>query len=182
MINKKNITDYILALLAIGLLLNFCEKDKKEDKVVTKTRVVKVKDTLRVNGPVVTKYKEVFVKKTDTSIVYLDKEDYSALKARLYTQPIEGKRSNGFAKITTTGELLDFYAVIECFDTIKETTITKYRNKSTMFLSPSYNTNNQINIGLDLNVKNKILLKSGVGYDLNESKPFLSVGIGIPIF
>jgi hypothetical protein len=165
------------------LLMHFCERRGiKEDKVVTKIKVVKVNDTLRVKGGVTTKFKNVYVRKTDTSIVYLDKPDSTSICANYYEQPIIGKRSNGTAFITTTGELIDFKAIIECTDTIKETTITKYRDRSRLFLSPSYNTNNQINLGVDWNLKNKVLLKGGVGYDINNTAPYLSIGLGIPIF
>jgi hypothetical protein len=51
-----------------------------------------------------------------------------------------------------------------------------------LFLSPSYNTNNQINIGVDWNIKNKFLLKGGIGYDIQNTKPYISLGVGIPIF
>lgn len=165
------------------LLMQFCEgRGVKEDKVVTKIKVVKVNDTLRVKGGVTTKFKNVYVRKTDTSIVYLDKPDSTSICANYYEQPIIGKRSNGTAFITTTGELIDFKAIIECTDTIKETTITKYRDRSRLFLSGQYNTNNSAQIGADWNIKNKFLLKAGVGYQINTSTPYISVGVGIPLF
>ena len=155
MVSKANIISFAVGFVLCATLLHFCECDVKSDKITTKTRVVKVTDTLKLDGKVVTKYKDVFVRKTDTSIVYLTSKDSSSICARIYEQPIIGNRSKGLAKITTTGELLDFSATIECQDSIKETTITKYRDKSKLFLSPSYNTNNQINIGVDWNLKNK---------------------------
>lgn len=179
---KTNIISFVIGVVLCATLLKFCEGKKPLDKVVTKTKVIKVTDTLKVDGGIVTKYKKVFVKKTDTAIIYLDKPDSASICANFYEQPIKGNRSNGKAFITTTGELIDFSAIIECTDTIKETTITKYKDKSKLFLSPSYNTNNQINIGIDWNVKNKMLLKGGIGYDINNATPYLSVGIGIPIF
>lgn len=180
--NKKNIISLVVGFVLCAALLQFCEGPKKEDKVVTKIKVVKVTDTLKLDGKVVTKYKNVYIRKTDTSIVYLDRPDTTSIKARVYTQPIKGNRSSGIATITTSGELLDFCATIECQDSIKETTITKYKDRSKAFISASYNTNNQLNLGIDWNLKNKILLKGGVGYETQTLKPYISLGIGIPIF
>lgn len=179
---KRNIISLVIGFVLCAALLQFCEGSKNPDKVEVKTKVVKVTDTLKVSGGIVTKYKKVYVRKTDTSVVYLDKPDSTSIEARVYTQPITGKRSSGVATITTTGDLLDFCATIECQDSIIEKTTTKYRDNSRLFLSPSYNTNNQLNIGVDWNIKNKFLLKSGVGYDIQNTTPYISVGIGIPIF
>ena len=173
---------FVIGIVFTLLLIHSCEGKKPLDTIITKTKVVKFTDTLKVKGGVVTKYKNVFIRKTDTSIVYLDKPDTTSICANYYEQPISGKRSNGITRITTTGELLDFSATIECQDSIIETTTTKYRDRSKLFISPSYNTNNQINIGVDWNVRNKVLLKGGGGYDLNNSVAYLSIGIGIPIF
>ena len=179
---KNNFIYMLIGFVLCAALLHFCEGSNRHDKVTTKTKVIKVIDTLRINGKVVTKYKNVYVRKTDTSIVYLDKPDTTSIEARVYTQPIKGNRSSGVATITTTGELLDFCATIECQDSIKETTITKYRDNSKLFLSGKYNTNNSAEIGLDLNLRNKVLIKGGIGYEMQNSKPYISIGIGIPIF
>ena len=173
---------FVLGALFAFILLHFCEGKPREDKLVTKVSVIKVTDTLKLDGKVVTKYKNVYIKKTDTSLVYLDKPDTTSIHARVYTQPIKGNRTSGVATITTTGELIDFCATIECQDSIKETTITKYRDRSRAFVSASYNTNNQLNLGVDWNLKNKILLKGGVGCEIQTLKPYISLGIGIPIF
>ena len=182
MVTRGNIKSLVIGFVLCAALLQFCEGRKRSDKVKVTTRVVKVTDTLKIKGGIVTKYKKVYVRKTDTSIVYLEKADTTSIEARIYTQPIEGKRSSGVATITTTGELLDFCATIECQDSIIEKTTTKYRDNSRLFLSPSYNTNKQINIGVDWNIKNKFLLKGGVGYDIQNTKPYISLGVGIPIF
>lgn len=173
---------FVLGALFAFILLHFCEGKAREDNVVTKVSVIKVTDTLKLDGKVVTKYKNVYIRKTDTSLVYLDKPDTTSIEARVYTQPIKGSRSSGIATITTTGELLDFCATIECQDSIKETTITKYKDRSKAFISASYNTNNQLNLGVDWNLRNKILLKGGIGYETQTLKPYISLGIGIPIF
>jgi len=173
---------FILGFLSCALLIKFCERPKKDDKIVTKTKIVKVTDTLKIKGNTITKYKEVFVRKTDTSIVYLYKPDSTSICANYYEQPIIGKRSNGLAKITTTGELLDFSAIIECQDSIKETIITKYEDRSRLFLSGEYTTNTELKIGLDYNIKNRLLLKGGVGYDFYYKSPYISFGVGVPLF
>jgi hypothetical protein len=180
--DKKNIISAVIGFVICAALLQFCEGPKKEDRVVTKTKVVKVIDTLKIKGGIVTKYKQVFVRKTDTSIVYLDKPDTTSICANYYEQPIIGKRSSGIARITTTGELVDFSATIECQDSITETTITKYRDKSQLFLSGEYNTSRTIQLGVDYNIKNTILLKAGAGYNFESKVPHISLGVGIPIF
>ena len=179
---NKNAIFFTVGFVLCAALLHFCEGSKLEDKVTTKIKVVKVTDTLKLNGKVVTKYKDVYIKKTDTSLIYLDKPDTTTINARVYNQPIISKRSKGFAKITTTGELLDFSAVIESNDSIIEKTITKYRDNSKLFLSGEFSTNKDIKVGVDWNVRNRILLKAGVGTNLNTNTPYISVGIGIPIF
>jgi hypothetical protein len=180
--DRRNIISLVVGFVLCALLLQFCEGKNTPDKVKTVIKTIKVTDTLTVKGGVTTKYKNVFIRKTDTSIVYLEKADSTSVQARTYKQDITGRRSSGVATITTTGELLDFCATIECQDSIIETEITKYRDNSRMFLSPSYNTNRQINIGLDWSIKNKFLLKGGAGYDLNTKTPYISLGVGIPIF
>ena len=179
---NKNAIFFTVGFVLCAALLHFCEGSKNEDKITTKIKVIKVTDTLELDGKVVTKYKNVYIKKTDTSLVYLDKPDTTTIKARFYTQPIISNRSKGFANITTTGELLDFSAVIESNDSIIEKTIIKYKDNSKLFLSGELSTNKDIKVGVDWNVRNKILFKAGVGANLNTNTPYISVGIGIPIF
>jgi hypothetical protein len=179
---KDNILSLIIGFVLCAALFNFCERRGSDVVTKIKTKVVKITDTLKVDGKVVTKYKNVYVRKTDTSIVYVNKKDSSRIEARLYEQPIKGSRSSGLARITTTGELLDFSATIECQDSIIEKVTTKYSNKSNLFISSSFSSNNSINVGVDWNIKGKVLLKGGVGTSLNSVSPYISLGIGIPIF
>lgn len=179
---KNNLISFFIGFLLCLVALTCCEGNDLKYKEVTKIKTIKVTDTLKIKGVATTKYKKVYVKKTDTSIVYVDKADTSSVEARKYSQEIQGKRMKGVVHITTTGELLDVCADIETKDSIIETTITKYRNKSKAFASFSYNTNNQLNLGIDWNIKNKILLKGGVGYETQTLKPYISVGIGVPLF
>lgn len=180
--NRGNIISLVVGFVLCAALLHFCEGKKPEDKVVTKIKTIKVVDTLKLKGPITTKFKKVYIHKTDSSIVYIDRSDSTSVEARKYSQEIFGKRMKGVIHVTTTGELLDLCAEIETKDSIIETTVTKYKNKSKAFASFSYNTNNQINIGVDWNIKNKILLKGGAGYETQTLKPYISLGIGIPIF
>jgi hypothetical protein len=180
---KNELLYFVSGVLVCLLFFKACDgKSNSETKIVTKTKVVKVTDTLRPKDKIVTKYKNVYLKKTDTSVVYVTEKDSSTIEARLYEQPIVGKRSTGLAKITTTGELLDFSVVIQCQDSIIETTKTQYKNKSKLFLSGELSTNKDVKAGLDWNIKNKVLLKGGVGYNINTNAPYISVGVGIPIF
>lgn len=172
----------LIGFVLCAALLHFCEEKNIEDKVKTKIKTIRIVDTLKIKGPVTTKFKKVYIKKTDSSIVYLEKPDSTTLEARKYSQEIQGKRMKGVVHITTTGELLDVCADIETKDSIIERTITKYKNKSKLFLSGKYNTNNSAEIGIDWNIKNKALIKGGVGYQISNNTPYISVGIGIPIF
>lgn len=172
----------LIGFVLCAALLHFCEVKKPEDKVVIKIKTIKVVDTLKLKGPITTKFKKVYVHKTDSSIVYLEKPDSTTLEARKYSQEIQGKRMKGVVHVTTTGELLDLCAEIETKDSIIEKTITKYKDKSKLFLSGKYNTNNSAEIGIDWNIKNKALIKGGVGYQISNNTPYISVGIGIPIF
>lgn len=178
----RNAISLVVGFVLCALLLHFCEGKKPEDKVVIKTKTIKVTDTLKVRGGINTKYRKVYVNKTDTSIVYVDRPDSTSIEARKYSQKIEGKRMKGIVYVTTTGELLDLCAEIETQDSIIEKTTTKYRDRSKLFLSGQYNTNNSAQIGADWNIKNKVLLKAGVGYQINTSTPYISVGVGIPLF
>jgi len=179
---KNNFIYMLIGFVLCAAILHFCEGKKPEDKVLTKIKIIKVVDTLKVKGPITTKFKKVYIHKTDSSIVYVDRQDSTSIEARKYSQEVSGKRMKGVVHVTTTGELLDLCAEIETKDSIIETTITKYRNKSKAFASFSYNTNNQLNLGIDWNIKNKILLKGGVGYETQTLKPYISVGIGVPLF
>lgn len=179
---KNRLTYFVVGFVLCAALLHFCNSRKVNDTVITKVKVVKVTDTIKLNGKVVTKFKNVYVKKTDTSLVYVDKPDSTTVEARIYTQPIISKRSKGVATITTTGELLDFCAVIESNDSIVEKTIIKHRDNSKLFLSGEISSSKDLKIGIDWNIKNKVLLKAGVGANLGTSTPYISVGIGIPIF
>lgn len=172
----------LIGFVLCAALFHFCEPKKPEDKVFTKIKTVKVLDTLKIKGPMQTKYQKVYVNRTDTSIVYVDKKDSTSIEARKYSQEVSGKRMKGVVHVTTTGELLDLCAEIETNDTIIETTITKYKEKSKLFMSGQYNTNSSFQLGVDWNIRNKVLLKGGVGYELNTNAPYISFGVGIPIF
>ena len=182
MINRKNIVSLVIGFMLCIALFRFCDGSKGKTITEVKTKVIKVTDTLKVKGDIVTNYKKVYVKKIDTVLVYVDIKDSTTIDARVYEQPIVGKRSSGIAKITTNGELLDFSAIIECQDSIIERNTTKYIDRSQLFLYGQYKTNNQLEIGLDWNLRNKVILKGGVGYDASNTIPYISVGIGIPIF
>lgn len=179
---KNNLISFVIGFLLCLIALTCCEGNDLKYKEVTKIKTVKVTDTLKVKGAITTKYKKVYVRKTDTSIIYVDKADTSSVEAKKYSQEIQGKRMKGVVHVTTTGELLDVCADIETKDSIIERTITKYNNKSKLFLSGKYNTNNSAEIGIDWNIKNKALIKGGVGYQISNNTPYISVGIGIPIF
>lgn len=178
----RNGISLVIGFILCAILLHFCEGRDVIEKTSVKTKVVKVTDTLKIKGDLQTKYKKVYIRKTDTSIVYVDRPDSTTVEARKYSQNIEGKRMKGVVHVTTTGELLDLCAEIETQDSIIEKTTIKYKDRSRLFLSGQYNTNASAQIGLDWNLKNKVLLKGGVGYQINTNTPYISLGVGIPLF
>lgn len=181
MVVNKNILFFLIGFITCALLFRSCDGSIK---TITKykTKIVKVTDTIYPSEKIVTKYKNVYIDKKDTTFVYVDKPTTSSLAAKLYKQPIKSSRGNGFANITTTGDLIDFSATIEYSDTIKETTITKFKNNSQLFLSLNADTKKNIDLGLDWNLRNKLILKGAIGLESNVTEPYIRVGIGIPIF
>lgn len=186
MLNRKNII-IAIAFLIIGVLIaGSCEGKGSEVKTITKTKVVEVKDTLVLRDTIV-KPKKVYVNKTNTEVVYVEKPDsVETVKANKYNQRIIGNRSVADVEVLTTGELLDLKAVVTCKDSIieKETIIIK--SKSNVFVSGGVGFNPQgsvrdLNVGLDYNVKNKVLIGVEAGYDLNVQQPFVGFRMGFSL-
>lgn len=186
MLNRKNILIAIASLIIGVLIASSCEGKRTEIKTITKTKVVEVRDTLILKDTIV-KPKKVYVSKTNTKVVYVDKPDsIPTIQANKYNQRIVGNRSVADVEVLTTGELLDLKAVVTCKDSIieKETIITK--SKSNVFVSGGVGFDGQgtirdINVGLDYNIKNDLLIGIEAGYDLNVQQPFVGIRVGFSL-
>jgi len=186
MIKRRTLLVALVSLIIGILLASSCEGKEPEVKTITKTRVVKVRDTLVIKDTIV-KPKKVYVNKTNTEVIYIDKPDsIPTLEANKYNQRIIGSRSVADVEVLTTGELLDLKAIVTCKDSIieKETIITK--SKSNVFVSGGVGFNPQggirdLNVGLDYNIKNSVLIGVEAGYDLNVQQPFVGLRVGFSL-
>lgn len=186
MIKRRTLLIALVSLIIGILLASSCEGREPEVKTITKTRVVEVKDTLVVTDTIVKPIK-VYVNKTNTEVVYIDKPDsIPTIKANKYNQRVVGNRSVADVEVLTTGELLDLKAIVTCKDSIieRETIITK--SKSNVFVSGGIGfdgegTVRDINIGLDYNIKNSVLIGVEAGYDLNVQQPFVGLRVGFSL-
>ena len=183
MINKKQITIAIASFLIGVLIASSCDRDVVEvrEKIVVKN--IKVIDTVRIHDTIRKPIK-----------VYVDKWRYvqrlpnsvkkeEIVEANKYSQKLVGNKGVAQIEVITTGELLDLSGIIECNERVVEKTITKYKNKSKLFLSGGIDMRldggiRNIKVGLDYNIKNKVILKGGLGYDITDNQPLVGVGLG----
>ncbi len=183
----KTFLKILVLFIVILMITKSCSNVEQKTIVKTEVKIVKVKDTLRIEKVIdnpVTVYVDKFkyIKQYDT----LYRDSVEIVKANKYTERIVGKKGTADIEVTTTGELLDLKVIIESKTVFKEKEITKFRNKSKAFISGGFtsqggNPFSTVNIGLDYHIKNKVLLKSSVGLDLITNKPFIGVGVGIPL-
>tara|TARA_R100000951_G_scaffold74557_1_gene62829 strand:- start:82 stop:642 length:561 start_codon:yes stop_codon:yes gene_type:complete len=181
---NKNIVIAIASFVIGVLLASSCERDVVEvrEKIVIKN--VKVTDTVRMHDTIVKPVK-----------VYVDRwrnkpnpnptpnNEEEIVEANKYSQELIGEKGIAKIDVITTGELLDLSGTIECNEKIVEKTITKYTAKSKVFVSGGIDMRlnggvKNIRAGIDYNIKNKVLLKGGLGYDITDNQPFAGVGIG----
>lgn len=183
MLNKKQIIIAIASFLIGVLLASSCERDVVEVKEKVVVKNIKVIDTVRIHDTIRKPVK-----------VYVDKWRYvqrlpnsikkeEIVEANKYSQKLVGKKGVAQIEVITTGELLDLSGIIECNERVVEKTITKYKNKSKLFLSGGIDMRldggvRNIKVGLDYNIKNKVILKGGLGYDIIENQPLVGVGLG----
>ena len=179
-----------LASLIIGVLIaSSCEGrgDVVGNKVKTKVKVVERIDTLVVKEKVLSKPKIVYVDVNNTDTIYIKKPDsIPVIKARKYNQKVIGERSEADIEITTTGELIDLKAFVKVKDSIITKEVVEYKVKSNVFMSGgiSVNPNQSVrdfNVGIDYNVKSKVLIGIEGGYDLNVNQPFIGFRVGLSL-
>ena len=185
MIKNKNILIAIASFVIGVLIASSCERDvvKVKEKVIVKN--VKVTDTVRIKDTIVNP-KKIYINKwkyVEKPKDSVSKDTIKMIEANEYNQELVGKNGNAKIKLITTGELLDLSGVIECNEKTIEKTITKYTAKNKVFFTGGLGMGlnggfRDIKIGIDYNIKNKVLLKYNVGYDLSTNQPFTGVGIG----
>ena len=189
---------YGIFLLLIGFLLGSlltCNKDEESVKTTIKKNT-KIKyviknhtDTIVTEPKVVYKYldKVIRIKNTDTIIKDFKPKDYLWTYEKIDTT----KNKKTTIKVTANGwgnlNKLDY--VINTKDSTKivtntiekttEKTIIKY--PTSLFLSGGYDTNKNPNVGLDLTIKNKIILGGTVQYNVLNNKPIAGIKIGVKL-
>ncbi len=182
MINKRQIAIAIASFLIGVLIASSCERDVVEirEKIVIKN--VKVTDTVRIHDTI-TKPVKVYVDRWRYKPNPNPNNEEEIIEANKYSQKLIGEKGIAQIDVVTTGELLDLSGIIECNEKIVEKTITKYANKSQLFLSGNIDMRldggvKSVRVGLDYNVKNKVILKGGLGYDISDNKPLVGFGLG----
>lgn len=187
MTNLKNSIFWVIGIILILLLVRYCEG---EPTTITKieTKYVKVTDTIK-NTIIQKVPKIVYVEKTKTikgkdTIIYKDKFSETTIKANKYETKIESNNANADLQITTTGELLDVQGVINYEKEIKTIETTKTRDASGLFLYGQTNLNgfNNYGVGIDYQLKNKIIIGASVNYDDFNNNINLNVKVGFRIF
>jgi len=172
-------------LLIFGIiffaLLKQCEG---EPKVITKvkTKVTTVHDTI-TEVKIDTNYVRVYVEKTKDSIVYVSQPTDSTITANQFTTNLKSNNANAKLQITTTGELLDVSGIITYpeKETTVETIIT--RDASGFYIYGNLPINNMVSpeLGVLLQVRNKMFVSGGVQYNNFTQKMDFKIGLGIKL-
>lgn len=176
----------------VGFIMLFCfiKQCESEPKIVvkTETKIVKVSDTI-TEVEIKQIPKIVYVDKIKTvkgkdSIIYKDKASDTTTKANLYDAEVKTKDALAKLKITTTGELLDVSGVITYPKEINTVTITKTRNASGLFIYANLPITNfqSPEVGVLLQIKNKMFVSSGMQYNNFTKKIDFKVGLGVKIW
>jgi hypothetical protein len=185
---KNRILYIVIGLVVMFLIMRSCEG---KPKVVTKTvtKVIPTTETI-TKVKIDTFYTRVYVnkyidKQGEKVIVYVDKPSETTITANKYETEIKSDSAKAKLQITTTGELLDVQGVITYPKEETTTTITKTRDASGFYLYGSAPINAQAlspEIGIQLNIKNKMFISSGVQYNNLNNNLDVKVGIGIKIW
>lgn len=168
-------TYIVIIILIIIIMLEQCGKKQ----VKTTVEYVKVTDTI-VSTVIKKVPTKVYVERYNDSIVYVDKPTENSIEANKYVAVIKGTDAFADIKVTTTGELLGIEGVITSTDKI----ITKKKALSGLFLTADVPLNrNSVGpqVGLLYQIKNKIILKTGLQYNSFTKGVDVSVGIGIKL-
>tara|TARA_B110000977_G_C11066817_1_gene488080 strand:+ start:672 stop:1244 length:573 start_codon:yes stop_codon:yes gene_type:complete len=189
---KTKIDIFWAFILAIVIFTVMQQCTNNDVKIITKTETVieTVVDTItkviiqKVPGPKIYVEKVKTVKGKD-SIVYKDKPSETTITANKYKTELESEGAIAKLEILTTGEILDVKGTITYPKEITTTKITKKIPKSGAFLFLETNLKripDRYAIGIDYQIKNKILLGTSVSYNLITNNVNLNVKVGFKIF
>jgi len=173
-------------LLIFGIIFFFAvlKQCEGEPKVITKvkTKVTTVHDTI-TEVKIDTNYVRVYVEKTKDSIVYVSQPTDSTITANQFTTNLKSNNANAKLQITTTGELLDVSGIITYpeKETTVETIIT--RDASGFYIYGNLPINNMVSpeLGVLLQVRNKMFVSGGVQYNNFTQKMDFKIGLGIKL-
>lgn len=185
--------DLLWAVIGFFVLFMFVEQCRNDDiKTVVKTETVieTVVDTItkvviqKVPGPKIYVEKVKTVKGKD-SIVYRDKPSDVTIAANKYKTELESDGAIAKLDILTTGELLDLQGTIIYPKQTITNNVTKKIPTSGAFLFIESNINSMPDryaLGIDYQIRNKILLGTSVSYNTITKNTNLNVKIGFKIF
>ena len=181
---KKNVFIVIISVLFVIFAFNKCEQ---KPTIVTKTKVeyidridtitkVEIQEVPKI--VFVNKYKTV---KGNDSIVYVKVKNDSTIQANQYNTKLLSNNATADLKITTTGALLDVSGVIRYKEKETTTNTTITRSKSGLFLYGETSINptlERIEIGLDYQIKNKIIIGVSASYNDIAKQSYINAKIG----
>jgi hypothetical protein len=184
----KTLLIIVATFLVIITVIRQCEK---EPKVVTKTvtKVVTKHDTINEviikEVPKTVYINKYITKEGETKIVYVKEKDSSTIEAKQYDTKLKSNDAEADLKVTVDGTLLDIQGIITYPEKTITKTITKYKNKSGLFLYGNVGTNPKnviFEVGLSYQFKNTLMINSGVTYNDFTKSANLMVGVGVKIF
>lgn len=178
-LNRKVIIAVLIGFL-LGCLIT-CSGSKEDTTKTTKTIEVKEKIIHIKDKPeVVYKNKYITKESLKTDTIYKTiKEDYAYTIDTTYVDKngetkLKVDGFGGINNIEVTTKYKDSIITIE-----KET--TKYVNKNTLYISPTYNTRKEIGLDLDYTIRNKVIVGGKVSYDPITGQPVAGVKIGLKL-
>jgi hypothetical protein len=180
---------YGVIVLGFILAMVFLKKCEQEPEVIIKTETKYVQKHDTIIKTIISEPEKIYITKTITkkgkdSIIYVKKEDSSAIAVNKYNTTIKSNNASADISIVSSGEVLDVFGVIHYKE--KETIVNTFKttNKSGVFLfveSELSKTPERFAVGVDWQIKNKILLGASLDYnDLTQSANFnIKVGLRI---
>jgi hypothetical protein len=186
---KSKYIPYILILI-LGFLLML--KFQEEPKVVTKTEIEYVERTDTITRTKIELVPDIrYIRKVETvrgkdSIIYVQKEDSTTIRANEYDTKLESNNAVADLKILTTGELLDVSGSISYDEKVTHTTTTITKAKSGGFVyleAPIISAKQHIKVGVDYQIRNKMIIGVGAYAPLDNTNNFgITVKLGFRIF
>ena len=187
---KIDILWAVIGFFVLFMLVEQCRTDDVKTVVKTETVVETVVDTItkvviqKVPGPKIYVEKVKTVKGKD-SIVYKDKPSDVTIAANKYKTELESDGAIAKLDILTTGEILDIQGTIIYPKQTITNSITKKIPTSGAFLFIESNINSvpdRYALGIDYQIRNKILLGTSISYNTITKNTNLNVKIGFKIF